>query len=79
MLLSLGYTELSMNYSELSRIGYLVRRVNFKDLLEIGKKALKLPHSEEIRQLYIDYAIAAGLDKVIAQNLVKRPADKTAN
>ncbi|HAH70992.1 MAG TPA: phosphoenolpyruvate-protein phosphotransferase PtsP [Succinivibrionaceae bacterium] len=79
MLLSLGYTELSMNYSELSRIGYIVRRVNFKDLLELGKKALKLPHSEEIRQLYIDYAIAVGLDKVVTQNLVKRPADKIAN
>lgn len=74
MLLSLGYTELSMNYSEMARIGYIVRRVNLKDLLEIGNKAVKCHHSEDIRQLYIDYAASVGLDKIIAASLSKYTA-----
>ena len=74
MLLSLGYTELSMNYSEMARIGYIVRRVNLKDLRAIGNKAVKCHHSEDIRQLYIDYAAAVGLDKIIAASLSKYTA-----
>ena len=65
MLLSLGYTELSMNYSEIARVRYTVRRVSIKDLKEIGKKALKLCHSEDIRKLYIDYAQSVGLGLVV--------------
>lgn len=65
MLLSLGYTELSMNYSEIARVRYTVRRVSIKDLKEIGEKALKLCHSEDIRKLYLDYAQSVGLGRVV--------------
>ena len=65
MLLSLGYTELSMNYSELSRVGYTVRRVSIADLRKVGQQALKLCHSEDIRKLYVDYAAPLGLERVV--------------
>ena len=65
MLLSLGYTELSMNYSELSHVGYTVRRVSIADLRKVGQQALKLCHSEDIRKLYVDYAAPLGLERVV--------------
>ncbi len=65
MLLSLGYTELSMNYSELARVRYTVRRVSIGALKDIGEKALTLCHSEDIRKLYIDYASSVGLERVV--------------
>ncbi len=65
MLLSLGYTELSMNYSELARVRYTVRRVSISALKDIGEKALKLCHSEDIRKLYLDYAQSVGLERVV--------------
>ena len=78
MLLSLGYTELSMNYSEMARIGYIVRRINLDDLRALGEQAVKCHHSEDIRQLYIDYASSVGLEKVIQASIPKRiPSDKT--
>lgn len=65
MLLSLGYDRLSMNYSELGRIRYLVRRVNAQALRELGKQALTLSSSAEIRRLYADYAKAQGLGRIV--------------
>ncbi len=65
MLLSLGYTELSMNYSELARVRYTVRRVSIGALKDIGERALKLCHSEDIRKLYLDYAQSVGLGRVV--------------
>ena len=65
MLLSLGYTELSMNYSELARVRYTVRRVSIGALKDIGEQALKLCHSEDIRKIYLDYAQSVGLGRVV--------------
>lgn len=65
MLLSLGYTSLSMNYSYISRIKYILRRVSFTQLRELGEQALKLTDSAKIRALYEDYAVMQGLGKII--------------
>ncbi|MCR5536238.1 MAG: phosphoenolpyruvate--protein phosphotransferase [Succinivibrio sp.] len=65
MLLSLGYDRLSMNYSEMGRIRYLVRRVNAQELRELGREALKLCSSQEIRKLYADYAKKQGLGRIV--------------
>lgn len=66
LLLSLGYTALSMNYSYISRIKYILRRVSYEQLQELGKKALTLSSASEIRSLYEVYAISQGLGKIIA-------------
>ena len=66
MLLSLGYTSLSMNYSYISRIKYILRRVSFTQLRELGEQALKLMDSSSIRALYDSYATAQGLGKIVA-------------
>ena len=66
LLLSLGYTSLSMNYSYISRIKYILRRVSYEQLQELGKKALTLSSVNEIRSLYEVYAISQGLGKIIA-------------
>ena len=66
MLLSLGYTSLSMNYSYISRIKYILRRVSFTQLRELGEQALKLTDSSSIRALYDSYATAQGLGKIVA-------------
>lgn len=66
LLLSLGYTSLSMNYSYLARIKYILRRVNFADLRALGQKALTLTDSAAIRALYEQYAAQQGLGKIIA-------------
>lgn len=73
MLLSLGYTELSMNYSEMARIGYVVRRVSIAELKKLGEQAVKLAHSEDIRQLYVDYAKSVGLENIVVPLIPKRP------
>lgn len=66
LLLSLGYTSLSMNYSYLARIKYILRRVNFTALGELGKQALTMTDSSAIRGLYEQYAAQQGLGKIIA-------------
>ena len=66
LLLSLGYTSLSMNYSYIARIKYILRRVNFSELRELGKQALSLTDSTAIRALYEQYAAQQGLGKIIA-------------
>lgn len=68
MLLSLGYTSLSMNYSYISRIKYILRRVSFAQLRELGEQALKLKDSSKIRALYEDYAVMQGLGKIIVSS-----------
>ena len=64
LLLSLGYDKLSMNYSELSRVKYVVRRVSYKDLRAIGEQALKLNSTADIRKLYQNYAKEQGLERI---------------
>lgn len=66
MLLSLGYTSLSMNYSYIARIKYILRRVSFAQLREVGKQALTLTESSQIKALYDNYANAQGLGRIIA-------------
>lgn len=66
LLLSLGYTSLSMNYSYIARIKYLLRRVNFSELRALGEQALTLTESAAIRALYEQYATQQGLGKIIA-------------
>lgn len=63
LLLSLGYTSLSMNYSEVARIKYLLRRVNFAKLQEIGQQALSKVSG--IAELYQKYAQDQGLDQIL--------------
>ncbi len=65
LLLSLGYTNLSMNYSDLARIKYIIRHCSSTELQAIGIKAVKLSDSHAIRQLYIDYANGNGLGSII--------------
>lgn len=64
LLLSLGYTSLSMNYSYISRIKYILRRVSFEQLQALGQKALALTNAKEIRSLYEIYAVSQGLGKI---------------
>lgn len=83
MLLSLGYDSLSMNYSYLGRIKYILRRVDFGQLQEIGKKALTLSDASSIRALYENYATTQGLGKIIAlyqqeQQALSRRADDSS-
>lgn len=77
MLLSLGYDSLSMNYSYISRIKYILRRVSSEQLKEVGEKALKLTSAEAIRKLYDDYATSQGLGKVISLYEQEVEAKKT--
>lgn len=65
MLLSLGYKTLSMNYSQIARVKYIVRHVNLEELKEIGKIALTLDSPDQIRALYREYAKKVDLEKII--------------
>ena len=65
LLLSLGYKNLSMNYSQIARVKYITRHVNLQDLMAIGEKALTLNSSVKIKSLYVEYATAHGLMGVI--------------
>ena len=65
LLMSLGYSNLSMNYSQIARVKYIARHVNLQDLLSIGKMALTLNSSVKIKSLYIEYAKSQGLSSVI--------------
>ncbi len=61
LLLSMGFRELSMNYSSIPRIKYIIRRVNIQELESIFAQAIKLSNAKEIRNLYINYAKQKGL------------------
>ena len=78
MLLSLGYDCLSMNYSYISRIKYILRRVSYAQLRELGQQALTLTDSSQIRALYDNYATNQGLGKIIALYQQELGADPNA-
>lgn len=65
LLMSLGYTNLSMNYSQIARVKYITRNINLQNLSAIGKEALTLNSSVKIKSLYIEYAKANGLYSII--------------
>lgn len=65
MLVSIGFRELSMNYSTIPEIKYLLRRINTQELSEVFAKAIKLDNAKDIRKLYVDYAKRKGLSHVI--------------
>ena len=65
LLMSLGYENLSMNYSQIARIKYIVRNINLEELQEIGRTALTLNSSAKIKSLYVEYAKQKGLSTVI--------------
>ena len=65
LLMSLGYTRLSMNYSQISMVKYIVKNINLQDLQAVGKQAMSLNSSVKIKQLYIEYAKSKGLYSVI--------------
>lgn len=65
LLLSLGYKKLSMNYKEIARVKYTLRRVSVEKLELLGKDALHLKYAKDIRSLYENYANELGLLKDI--------------
>lgn len=65
LVMSLGYEHLSMNYSQMARVKYIVRHINISELLKVGAQALTLGNSEQIKALYEDFARANGLSRVI--------------
>ena len=65
LLLSLGYCSISMNYSGISRVKYVIRRLCYKELLDLGQKALKLHSCPDIKALYEDYAKEHGLGRIL--------------
>ncbi len=66
LLLSLGYTNLSMNFSDIARIKYIIRHVSLDELLKIGQEAVKLGDCDKIRALYEKVVTQSGLGRVIA-------------
>lgn len=68
LLASLGYTELSMNYSDLLQIKYTLRRISMQELSKVAETALELAETSKIKALYKNYAISQGLGKIIALN-----------
>ena len=71
MLLSLGYDRLSMNYSEIAKVKFIIRRVSAKELLSLCDKAIKLSHADKIHALYENYAKEHGLGEIIALDKAK--------
>ncbi len=65
LLMSLGYTCLSMNYSQIAMVKYIVRNINLQDLQAVGDRAMALSSSVKIKQLYVEYAKTKGLYSVI--------------
>ena len=61
LLVSIGYRELSMNYTSIPMVKYILRRVNIKELEEVFSQAIKLSNAKAIRELYINYAKKKGL------------------
>lgn len=74
MLLSLGYERLSMNYSEIAKVKFIIRRVSVNELSSVGDEAVKLSHADEIHALYENYAKAHGLGEIIALDKAKDEA-----
>jgi phosphotransferase system enzyme I (PtsP) len=62
LLVSIGYRELSMNYTSIPMIKYILRRVNISELEEIFRQAIKLSSAEKIKELYLNYAKEKGVD-----------------
>lgn len=65
LLLSLGYDHLSMNYSDLAQVKYVLRRVSASELEGLRDKALSLSDPGEIRRLFVQCAQKFGLSRVI--------------
>ena len=65
LLISMGYRELSMNYTEIARIKYILRRVDTAELSEIFKKAIKLSDTAAIRNMYVNYFKDKGLADIL--------------
>ena len=74
MLLSLGYDRLSMNYSEIAKVKFIIRRVSAKELASLCDKAIKMSHADEIYALYENYAKEHGLGEIIALDKAKDEA-----
>ncbi len=84
LLVSLGYTALSMNYSYISRIKFIMRRVSSEDLRKLAVEALKLTDGKSIRALYDNYAANQGLGKIMFAyqqelNAILESGEKTDN
>ncbi len=65
LLLALGYDHLSMNYSELARVKYMLRRVSWAELQAMRGLALELSDPQAIRDLFVNYAKSKGLTAAI--------------
>lgn len=65
LLVSLGYENLSMNYSDLAQVKYILRHVSAAELEGLKGKALQLSDPQAIRDLYVNYARANGLSRAI--------------
>ena len=65
LLMSLGFEHLSMNYSQMARVKYIVRHTNISELIKVGTQALTLSNSDQIKALYEDFARVNGLSRVI--------------
>lgn len=71
LLLSLGYDDLSLNYTDIAKIKYITRRVSREDLLKLGEKAKTIYNTKQLKRLYKDYAKGNGLSRVI-ESVAKR-------
>lgn len=65
LLISLGFDRVSMNYSGISRIKYIIRRLCHSELIELGQKAVTLHDCTQIRNLYNKYAKDHGLSRIL--------------
>ncbi len=65
LLVSLGYKYLSMNYSDLAQVKYILRHVSAKELQDLKGKALSLSDPQSIRDLYVEFARANGLSRAM--------------
>lgn len=65
LLVSLGYKYLSMNFSDLAQVKYILRHCSARELMDLKGKALSLSDPQAIRDLYVNYARANGLSRAI--------------
>lgn len=65
LLVSIGYRELSMNYTSIPIVKYILRRVNIAELEEVFKQAIKLSSARSIKELYLNYAKEKGIYQYI--------------
>ncbi|WP_299492301.1 phosphoenolpyruvate--protein phosphotransferase [uncultured Shewanella sp.] len=66
LLVSMGYTNLSMNQGSLGRINYLLRRVSYADLNHLLDKVLRLGSGQEVRVLLAEYLETIGLVELLS-------------